>query len=1112
MRKSYFFVTILLCWIPLVSVAQNRAVSGKVEDGEGKPVAGVFVQAKNTDRTTLTAADGTFSLYLPQTADILVFTFLGMETKEIKLSGNQSFVNVRMYEKPAEIETVVVTGYSQTTTRRMTGSVGVLTSDAFENKPQVSVDALLQGQLAGVAVTASSGQPGRSQNIRIRGTNTLSSKKGNTSPLWVVDGVPLQGEDKPDITPNLLSGMGYENLFINGVGNINPNDIETVSVLKDAAAAAIYGSRASNGVIVITTKRGSEGKLRVNYSGSISVTMMPQRDGNLMNSAEKLAWEQELWDQFAAGNYAIRSAADPNSSDAKLHVPIVGVVGMIRAGIGQFESMKGDKARQDAYIAELGKHTTDWFGEIFRHSVSTNHHLSLSGGSRTNNYYVSMGYTNEKGVLINDGYNRYSALANYSVTPNKIFKLDIGIDIANQSSDSPNLAGVSPFKYAYFANPYEKPYNDDGSYSSDMTYHTLARINGDSFTESDVRGYNILRELNDTSSATDSWSISGRLNPEVSFTKSLKLVGLLSYTFDNNRTDKINLKNTYAAFEDRFTSNPNELYFGSITSNSVNRTSYIARAHLAYIEDFGPKHTLSVIGGSEIRNSDSKTIYRKGYRYDAKNGSTSIPPPPPAGVGTAYLNEVGLLSGDYYSTNRFASFYLSSDYSLLNRYVLNVSLRADGSSYFGSKRQFSPTWSAGAAWHMADEPFMQNGQNVFSQLSLRFSSGFTGNVNIYTSPYLIMTYRDQEYRRFGSSEYDIGWFAGTPNPNLAWEKTFDYKASLEFGLFNDRITGLVEWYSRLTTGVVDGSDIPALTGWESQNYNSVNIRNSGIEFTLGGKIVNTNEFRLGVSMNFSYNVNRVAKLLRTGYIDTQTRYLLGYPLESVWSGKLLGIDSYTGLYEFQLRSDAVLTNPSDLQDANNYRFFLGTFEAPYTGGFNLNAYYKGFNLSVMGVYSWGSKSFEELVSPATHSSLGMAKGNALEMPQTGYSDLYTNHLNVPRDRVDRWVNIYDEGTKYPRIVDAYGEVYNFAATNPTASGITSGAYMKDNSYVRIKSIILSYDFPKTWISRVRFSDLKMHLSLNNFFTFTNYEGLDPETPGALYPITRSVTFGLSVGF
>ena len=1088
------FMSVLM---PFCAFAQPHQIAGLIEDEHGIPLAGVNVLIKGTKNGTMSDGDGNFSINAASLPATLSFSFLGMETLEIQVRKPDADMTVTMKEGGLAIEQTVITGYTQTSIKKITGSVGVLTSKNLEEQAKSSIDAMLQGQLAGVAVTATTGQPGRSQEIRIRGQSTLT---GDSSPLWVVDGVPLQGE-LPQVYDSQLKTGGIEDLFINGVGDINPNDIENISILKDASAAAIYGSRAANGVIVITTKRGREGPMRVNYSGNISVVMAPQRDGNLMNSAEKIAWEQELWDEFSAPGMA-----------AGREYPKVGIVGMVRSGYGKFADMAGNKAMQDAYLAELSRNTTDWFGLIFRNSVSTNHHINLSGGGKKYNYYIALGYNHDAGLLIKDSYDRYNIKSNFTMTPNKVVKLDFGLDFSMQGSKSPNLSSVDPFHYAYYANPYETPYNEDGSYRADETWYNLGLINGSSVVPVYNRGYNIMRELEQTSNQTNNYATTIRAGADIRICKPLKFVGLASYSFANNRTEKINLKDTYAAWENQLENDKmnKKNCYGSIIQNSYTKNAYMLRGHFEFNESFSDAHQLQVIAGAEIRAEDSKTLYSKRLNYDANTNTTSMPQPPSgASAIESWLREVEQLSGEWYSKSRYASFYASADYFILNRYIINGSFRMDGSSYFGSAKQFNPTWSAGAAWHIAEEPFMEWSRSVLDRLTLRAATGYAGNINNGVSPQLVMSYWEQQYRRHGEETLPMATFSGAPNPNLTWEKAQDYKLSLDFGLFGDRLSGIVEGYMRHSTDVVVSSKIPSTTGYTYQKFNSADILNKGIEFTLNGRIIDKNDFRLNASFNLSYNINKVLKYDSPDKLTASTRYWEGYPTDALFIGLVDGLN-YEGLYQYKLRPDAVIQRITDFQVADNYRYYLGTTTAPFTGGFNLSFSWKSLTLSCFGAFSWGSKTFEQMTPPGSWSTV-YKQGAKAEVPQTYFSDLYSNHFNVTRDRTDRWTPT-NKDAKYPRIYDAFGTAEQFSQRNPTDSNIIKGAYVKDNSYLRIKNIILSYSFPKKVTDKLKMTSLKMNLSLNNFFTITDYDGLDPETPGAVYPVSRSVMFGLNIGF
>lgn len=1089
--------------LPLFANAQ-ATVKGIVTDESGEPLVGVSIRYKEVPQVGVTTdMDGKFSIKETEGGKTLVFSYVGMKNIEHLIKGITNFIKIIMEPEASELDQVVITGYTQTTFKKMTGSVGVITADQLKDQPQPTIDALMQGKIAGVAVSAISGQPGSTQKIRIRGTNTLT---GDGEPLWVIDGVPMQANTSDMPSSSEIKSGQFDDLFMNGVAGINPSDIESITILKDASAAAIYGSRAAGGVIVVTTKKGKAGKVKINYSGNVSVTMAPQRSYSLMNAREKLAYEQGLWDEFSA----------PGFEAGKTDYPVVGLIGIIRSGKGRFSGWTKDQ--QDAYIDELGNTNTDWYNELFRNSVSTTHNLSINGGGDKYTYYTSLSYTRNGGLLKNNDYDRYNLTTNLSMNPNEKVKIDLGVNMSYQYSKAPALSSLDPFTYAYFANPYESPYNEDGSYRADETYYALGEFNNNKIKNKVIpdSGFNVLREMNETSSRTKNVQTMVRAGIDYTLIKSLRFVGLASYTYSTNRVKEIYGKNTKAALDNRLSVDfRSDKEYASILQRNTDNDSYMVRGHFTYDESFGD-HSISLIAGAELRGSKLNGLYSKRYGYDDITGNTITPiPDDPSGVGyerlKAYLAAIDASNGETWSEQRFASFYASADYYYKNKYVVNASFRTDGSSNFGSDKQFNPNWAAGVAWNVSEEDFMSSLKPVLNRLTLRVATGFTGNINRTISPQMIISYYD-DYRNVSNNIYHIGKVVSPPNPNLRWEKTQDVKVALDFGLFNERLTGIVEGYYRKSKDIVTPVRVLSTTGFATQSYNSSEIANKGIEATLNGIPIKTRDFSLSLSANFAYNQNKVVK-----YKPIQKTMALGYlwegyPINAIYSGKYSGIDPETGLYTYQLRPDAEIHTATDLNKADNYRYYLGTGEAPITGGFNIAAEYKGIRLSINGTFATGAKTFEFIQSPASYNSVndnGQFTYN--ESTQVFQNDLFAQHLNVPKAAADRWTANNTDGT-YPRVWNPFGEYYGFSYYNPMDKQITRGAYLADLSYVRIRNIILGYTLPNKLISKSSLSNVDFSLSLNNFFTFTGYSGMDPETPGATYPVSRSVMFSVNVGF
>lgn len=1076
--------------------AQTLLLKGVVLE-QNEPVAGAYVRVKDNDTIyTFTDKDGKFELNVPEETKAITVACLGFKSTDVKLSRIDNLQKIRVHLKPDVIvddlpEALVAVFTGQAHIHQVTGSVSKVEGDEFIIKPISGIDALLEGEAAGVSIKAVTGQPGTRTKIRIRGTSNLS---GNSEPLWVVDGVPMP--DAPGLTGAQMAAGGLDDLFLTGVGNLNPGDIESVTILKDASAAAIYGSKAANGVIVVTTKSGYggiENKPRLNYSNNLTWTLRPSRNANLMNSEEKLAWEQQLWDEFGAPAYAA-AATDPTAV-----YPVVGIVGQIRSGAGQFAGMS--QAAQDAAIAQLASHSTDWYNVLLRNGFSHNHHLSLSSGDYRMSYYVSLGVNDEDGLLVNNSYQRYNLNGKLKMKPLNWLALEISAEGSRQRSLMPDST-VDPFTYAYFANPYEHPYNEDGSYAPDNTWFTLGYYNGRSGEMvMPNSGFNILREMDLNRTESINSAASARFKADFQIMPNLKATLLLNGSLAQKDSDKIVDKDSYTGFRDRLGNDDRSqtLLYGSITQNRTRSNSYLARGLVEYTLS-QKAFKLQLMGGAEARASSSNTVYNKRYGYDPATGTATMPEP--SGPMDQWLEQVKRLSGEYWSEVRYLSFFASADTYLLDEsLVLNASVRSDGSSAFGLNRQFHPTWSSGVAWHI-----LPYARGPLSHVSLRSAFGYTGNINTDALHLLVLEYDLNHFRTVGGKQYNVGSIASAPNPNLGWERTRDFKLGVDTGFFDNLFTLNAEWYHRMSTDVVCPSQVLSTTGFTSVNFNSADILNTGVELTLHYSQHFGHDWHISAGGNFAYNYNKVTRYTPAygSSITSRDRYVEGYPVGAVFAGEGGRVDLASGLYGFFFRSDATVSSAKDLNNPDNYRKYLGTTIAPYTGGLNFALNYRSVRLSVNGVYSFGAVAFDKIVSPASYLN-ARHDGIATEEVQSQYSDLYANHLNVTRDRTDRWT-ADNKTALYPRIYDRFDASYNFAYTHPMESSIVDGIYLKDIAYLKIKSIILSWTTEKLRWCR----SFEVHASLGNFITLTPYDGVDPEVPGATYPTPRSASIGINV--
>ncbi len=1092
MRQTLLLLLLLLGFAVGAQAQEKITARGVVVDSEGEPLIGVII--RGSIAATRTNNDGEYQLAC-LSGETLSFSYLGF--KPMKLKAGEKRQRVVMTEDVKQLNQVVVNGYTQTDIRKSTGSVGTLTEKDLKDQPLAGVDMLMQGKLTGVNIQAVSGRPGQSAKIRIRG---IASITGNSDPLWVVDGVPITKEIPVGGSTYVRSG-DFTRLYADGIAGIAPQDIESITVLKDAAAAAIYGSQASAGVIVVTTKRGKAGNMRVNYSGTVSVQTAPSRDHNLMNTQEKLAYEQSVWDEFSAKGYA-------NGT----YFPRIGIVGQVRGGYGRFAGMS--KAEQDAYLSELSRTNTDWFQELMRNTTSTSQHLSLSGGSDKLVYYVSGGLNTNKGIVkrtSSDGYNFSTKL---TATPNNKLKINFSADYSYLKSLG-SSANFDIFRYAYYANPYEKPYNADGSYAADNTYFSLSMANNGTTKILPAGGVNVMREINETTAMSNSSSTTLRGDITWRITDNLRIYGLASYTNSSDQSENELGQNTYAAWEDRVfegSSFTSRRVYGSLTQNSNTNRSWLARAQINYSNTFNGAHYISALFGSEVRNNFAKSVFRKVYGYDPVTGNHSTPlllTSSTMDMTTAlqqYQNILNSLTGQTRTESAFASFYGAFDYAYRGRYVANVTARTDGSNNFGSNEQFNFTWSTGLGWNIDEEAFMQNLKPILSRATLRLSTGLTGGVNKSVSPVLIMRYLST-YRNNDTQAFRTGTISSPPNPYLRWERTRDWNASLDMGFLNNRLGLNISYYHRRGYDLVTSSRVPSSTGFVSQSYNTSEQVNKGVEIMLNATPIIKGDWRWSLSGNISYNSNKLTKYDPPSGTMYGSFYV-GYPQGKLFTGKPAGIDPATGLYTFQLRPDA---DRNDLYSNYNYLFYIGTTNYPWTGGFSTNLSWKNLSLSLSTSFSLGAWVSNKISNNPQASYSAIFKTITNRVASEDY-DAYAAHLNGSRDRMRRWTPDNPITDAYPRLIDAFGEDLGLNNSQVSFEEIVNSVYMEKVNYWKIGSISLTYSLPEKLLRNKVVQSAGFSFTANNLFYITNYSGMNPESPGAVYPQSRSFSFGVNVGF
>lgn len=1077
------------------SLAQTIKFSGLLVDERKQPLPGAGIRDAAGKNIGLTNDQGEFSVSVKSGSPV-TFVYIGFKSETVR--ARDKYMVVSMTEDTKLMKQVMVNGYQQSDIRKTTGSVGILQEEDLKDQPLAAVDQIMQGKLAGVNVQMVNGRPGSSAKIRIRG---ISSITGSSDPLWVVDGVPIQ-KDIPAMGSSYVRSGDFTNLYANGVAGIAPQNIESITVLKDAAAAAIYGSQAQAGVIVITTKKGKAGTPHVSYSGSVSMQTTPTRSADLMNSQQKLAYEQSIWDEFAAEGFS-------NGG----HFPRIGIVGQVRSGYKQFAGMSQEE--QDVYLAQLGSSTTDWFQELFRKTVSTGHNLSLSGGSDKHTYYVSAGVNTNNGIVKRTSSDGYNFMMKLSGTPMNCLSYNVSMDYSYLRSHGSSY-GFDIFKYAYFANPYEKPYNEDGSYATDNTYFSLPTVNGSTALKLPTNGFNVMREINETTNVGTASTINMRGDLTWNITDDLRLYGLAAFTRGSDISENIIGQDTYAAWNDRpfegSNLNSNRVY-GNWTHAATTNTSWILRAQASWSHLYDGLHRVSVVGGTEVRHSLAEATFQKQYGYDPVTGNHNTPlyylPPSRTDYTQSDMESYRAIlngcTGQNKTENAFASFYGAADYIFNNRYVINGTLRSDGSNNFGAAEQFNLTWSTGVAWNIDEESWMKSLRPYLSRATVRLSTGVTGGVNKSVYPVLIMNY-STDYRESDIEAMRLGYINNAPNEHLRWERTHDFNGNIDLGFMDDRISLGLSFYRRKGTDLVTPVRVVSTTGFITQSFNTSEQINKGVEITLGANVLRLKDFRWNVNANFAYNRNVLTKYMSpTGSVLGDI--YVNYPQGKLFTGISTGLSPETGLYGFKLRSDAVVNTEADLRDMNNYLFYVGTTNAPWSGGMSTSVSWKDFSFSANGTFMFDGLVKNHITPQATYGQLSGSTSNRIP---TDLNDVYTAHLNTVADAADRWT-VDNRNARYPRLMDAYGTALNLTNNLPLSTVINDCLFYEKTHYFKLNSVTLAYNFPARMLSHTPFKSAGVNFTANNLCYLTNYSGINPETPGAVYPVARSFTFGINIG-
>lgn len=807
MKKRVLIV--LLCFVGALSsaFAAEKKVQGVVISSEDNlPLIGasVYVTAEDlkkagsaqTTMGVITDVDGQFSIAIPAGITRFFCSYVGYDVLEVKLVPGKEHYEITLHASSQMLDAVVVTGYQTVERRKLTAAVSKLDISDETIGAVKSIDQALAGQIAGLSVSPTSGAPGAPAKIRIRGTASLN---GTQDPLWVLDGIPLEGTDVPE--PDELNDI--TNMKQSSIAGLNPADIENITILKDAAATAIYGARAANGVIVITTKKGKVGKPVINFSSRFTYTPTLSLDRlNLLNSAEKVGLEMDM----------IRNNYSPDNHKGGVYNILSNYNELSAFQNGGWDALSSDT---QAAINRLKSVNTNWGDILFRDAFSQEYNLSLSGGTERVTYYTSFGYYKEDGNVDGVGMDRFNLVGKTSYKVNSILKVGASM-FANRRKNTNYLTdayGMSnPVFYSRKANPYFELYDKNGNYNYDYDIQNN--------TDKDL-GFNIFEERQNTSNESVVNSFSSIFDAELRFNDKWKLTSQFGYQLEKTSREEIADWESYAMRYyyklSEYSQGGETKHFlpeGGMQKSYENSNSQITwKAMGEYRDSFNDIHELEVMAGTELRKTWYETLFSAGYGFDRKTLTTKPVIFPNESYATSFP-----LHQTTYKENAYVSFYSTASYSLLNRYTVGGSIRFDGSDLFGvdKKYRYLPLYSVSALWRLSQEPFMQQAKWV-DNLVFRASYGLQGNIDKNTSPFLLGTYRSESILP-GVSE-DVIIINSAPNKKLRWEKTQSVNAGFDFSVLNQAINLSVDYYYRKGTDLIALRMLPLETGFTSMNVN-----------------------------------------------------------------------------------------------------------------------------------------------------------------------------------------------------------------------------------------------------------------------------------------------------
>ena len=1090
------------------TVPGNRITGRVTAIEDGLPLSGASVQNLRTRQGTITNSAGIFFIQ-GNRGDSIHISYTGKTAQTLAYTG-QAAMDVALVRLEGQLGDVIVTGFQTLNRKKFTGAAASLKADDLKITGPSDVSRMIEGQAAGVSVQNVSGTFGTAPKIRVRGATSIN---GENKPLWVVDGVVL--EDIVNISNDQLSSGDPTTLLGSSVAGLNPNDIETIDILKDAAATALYGARAMNGVVVITTKKGRSGKAVVSYTGNFSTQLKPTYlDYNIMNSAQQMSVLGEL-ERKGYLYYNI------------LNLPNYGVYGQMYAALdanayGNFPLQNTTEAKRN-FLLRYAKANTDWFDILFRNSLIQEHSLSISTGSDRSQTFFSTSFYHDNGWTIADKVNRYTL--NFRNNYNFNDKLSVGFmtvgSVRQQKApgtirrtDNP-VAGqferdfdINPFSYALNTNRALTAYDSAGNLE---------------YFRRNYAPFNIINELanNYIDLNVIDLKLQGELNYRFNNHLRYEFIGALRYAKSSREhqiTENSNMANAYRAGADdpiinernkflyKDPDHPNDpavsvLPYGGFYNRTEDQLiNFDLRNSLHYNNTFNDVHEVSFLLGQQIKYADRQNFGNTGYGYQYNNGGIPF-------IDYRILKQTIEANFPYYEMqkyyDRFAAFYFNTQYTYNRKYNLYGTVRYDGSNVLGASQhaRWLPTWSFGGAWNVEQEKFMSK-MYAINYLKLRASYGITASLGPATNADVVLrsATTNRPYADERESVIDI---INLQNSDLTWEKNYQANVGIDIGLLDNRLSASIDGYSRRSFDLISRIKTSGIGGEPYKVANYADMKSYGFEFLVNGQIIRKKNYGWRSTLTFGFNQTEITNAANVPLIfdlvQPEGGNREGYPVNSLFSIDFQGLDHKTGIPLFTDETGKTSQAVYLQSDSIQHLIYEGPVDPPITGGFSNTFNYKNWSLNVFITYQAGNKI---RLYPAFRG---------------GYVDLDA----MPKEFWDRWEMPGDEKiTNIPAISDLYFS-YLAGATGsyPYNNYNYSTARVADGSFARLKTVSLTYQLGSSALKRLSvIKNGSITAAASNMwliYSDKKLQGQDPEffnAGGVAQPIQKQITVSLKLTF